>query len=83
MISIVGCGVMITGLGVMRLWIKNGNEASKRDGALGADLKNIFSSQVEIKRDVSSIKDDVNKQALHCAGVVSGFTERIDNLEKR
>lgn len=83
MISIVGGGVVITGLGVIRLWIKNGRELSKRDGALEANLKGIFIGQTEIKQEISNIKEDLGHQAVHCAGVVSGFAERIENLEKK
>ena len=81
-ILIVGGGVIITGVGVLRLWHKNGTEAAKRDGALYQEIKSINSVQSEIKTNISEVATKVNDQALHCASVTAGFSEKLNNLEK-
>jgi len=81
-ILIVGGGVIITGVGVLRLWHKNGTEAAKRDGALYQEIKGINKSQESIDKSIAHLSNGVNNQALHCASVTAGFTERIKDLEQ-
>lgn len=83
MISVVGGGVVITGAGLIRLWMKNGKDAARRDGALETQLKGIALVQTETRNDISFLRNDFHDHKEHCASITGGFAEKIKALEKR
>ncbi|MBA7715123.1 hypothetical protein ES703_124163 [subsurface metagenome] len=82
MIIIVGVGVMATGASQIRLWIKNGREAARRDGILDTKLEGISLTQTETRQDIANLSDSINEQKQHCASVTGVFAEQIKTLQK-
>lgn len=82
MIGVVGGGVIVTGIGLTRLWIKNGKEASRRDGILDTKLKDISRTQAETREDIAVLSQNFNDHRRQCASITSGFTEKIKALER-
>ncbi len=76
-------GVAILGLFVT--WIRNGKSQAKHmsemEGRQSEQIKTIFNKLDENKEVLGAIKESVEGQKNHCAGVVGRFDERIKSLE--
>jgi len=87
-------GLCMVGFFQLVAFVRNGKEQKRRDdehnkklaerdATLHANLQNIDSAVTDIKKDVSETKDGIGGIREHCAGVTSGFQERLINLEKK
>jgi len=84
-------GVWITSsvavIGVVYSIVKNGKSRTKQDTELKTELK-LELKAVKDKLDdpndgLGAIRRELSSQREHCAGVTSGFEQRIKGLEKR
>ena len=82
-IAVIGVGLVLTGLGQIRLWMKNGREAAQRNGVIDTKLEGIAITQIETRVDIAKIDENVTDQKIHCAKMTSCFTEKIKALEKK
>jgi len=77
----------VTATGVIYSIVKNGKSRAKQDTELKVELKKDIESLKKVLDDpndgLSAIRREVSAQKEHCAGVTSGFEQRISGLEKR
>jgi len=73
--------------GVVYSIVKNGRSRAKQDTELKVELKKDIESIKKVLDDpndgLSAIRREISSQREHCAGVTSGFRQRISELEKR
>jgi len=76
-------GITFVGVGLIATWVRNGRNQARYLGRLETQVENIQKSLADENTGLGSIKKSVEAQEKHCAGVTSGFEERLKNLEKR
>jgi len=76
-----------TATGVVYSIVKNGRSRAKQDTELKVELKKDIESIQKALDDpndgLSAIRREISAQKEHCAGMTSGFGQRISELEKR
>jgi len=76
-----------TAAGVVYSVVKNGRSRAKQDTELKVELKKDIESIKKVLDDpndgLSAIRREISAQREHCAGVVSGFEQRISRLERK
>ena len=76
----------VTAAGLVYTVVNNGRSRTKKDTELKAELKTDIKSLKEKLDDpndgLGAIRREVTGVKLHCAGVTSGFEERLTGLEK-
>lgn len=74
-----------TAIGVVYTIVKNGRSRTKQDTELKVELKKDIESIKKVLDDpndgLGAIRREVSAQREHCAGVTSGFEQRIMGLE--
>ena len=77
---------LTTAVGVVYTIVKNGRSRAKQDAELKVELKKDIESLKKVLDDpndgLSAIRREVSAQREHCAGVTSGFEQRLLRLEK-
>jgi len=75
-----------TATGVVYSIVKNGKSRAKQDTELKVELKKDIESIKKVLDDpndgLSAIRREISSQREHCAGVTSGFEQRLSGLEK-
>jgi len=75
-----------TATGVVYSLVKNGKSRAKQDAELKVELKKDIESIKKVLDDpndgLSAIRREVSAQKEYCAGVTSGFEQRLSGLEK-
>ncbi|MBA7620754.1 hypothetical protein ES703_28109 [subsurface metagenome] len=79
-VSIVIAILVAIGLGVT--WIRNDRSQAKRDGILEERINGVKDKLEDPNTGLGAIKNSVERQAKHCAGITSAFEERLKDLEK-
>jgi len=76
----------VTATGVIYTITKNGRSHAKYDTELKTELKKDIESIKKVLDDpndgLSAIRREVSAQREHCAGVTSGFEQRLSMLER-
>jgi len=76
-----------TATGVVYSIVKNGRSRTKQDIELKVELKKDIESIKKVLDDpndgLSAIRREISSQREHCAGVTSGFEQRISRLENK
>jgi len=76
-----------TATGVVYSLVKNGRSRAKQDAELKVELKKDIESLKKVLDDpndgLSAIRREISAQKEHCAGITSGFEQRISGLEKK
>ncbi len=75
-------GVIVLAIGLALTWIRNGRGQAKRDGIIEEKITGINKRLDDPDSGLGAIKKSVDKQSFRCAGVTSGFEERIKTLEE-
>lgn len=78
-VSIVG--VCVVGVGLVCTWIRNSRGQAGYLGSLGTKIEGVEKRLDDENTGLGAIKKGVDKQAVHCAKISSGFEERIKDLE--
>ena len=72
-------------IGVIYSIVKNGRSRTKQDTQLKTELKKDIESIKKVLDDpndgLGAIRREVSSMKQHCAGVTSGFEQRITGLE--
>ena len=76
-------GISFVGVGLIATWVRNGRNQARYLGRLENQVENIQNTLADENYGLGSIKSSVEEQKIHCAGVTSGFEERLKNLERR
>lgn len=75
-----------TAVGVIYTIVKNSRSRTKQDTELKVELKKDIETIQKVLDDpndgLGAIRREVSAQREHCAGVTSGFEQRITGLEK-
>ena len=78
-------GFVLVAIGLIATWARNGRSQAKYMGAMETrfteQIKTVFSILNNEHTGLGAIKESVDDQKEKCAGVTSGFEERIKSLE--
>lgn len=77
------------GIGLVFTWVRNGKSQAKNMAKLEAKVDGVKDDTEELKKGqtdhnqkMDAMKADINKMGVHCAGVTSGFEERLKTNER-
>lgn len=79
-----GAGLVValfTCTGLVLTWRKNGRDQDRRDERIAANQENIIKKLDDDETGLSALNTKVGSIQTHCAGVTSGFGERIKGTE--
>ena len=75
MTSVIGLGLVVT-------WIRNGRSNRDKFTELRTDFRGARDDIREIKMDTKASRAEIGEIKNHCAGVSSGFAERLSGHDR-
>ncbi len=76
-------GFFLCAVGLILTWMKNGKGEAKRAGAIEESINGINKRLDDPNSGLGAIKNSVDRQTQHCAGITSSFEERLKDLEEK
>lgn len=75
-------GNVLTGIGLVMTWRKNGRNAAEKYGQLTNEVSNIGKGVNSVTTAVLAMEKKVGEFQVNCAGTSSAFNERLDAHDK-
>ena len=75
-------GNILTGIGLVLTWKKNGRDSAEKYGALTNEVANVTKGVNNLTTASMSLEKKVSNFEITCAGTKSAFNERLDAHDK-